>query len=220
MSEPRLALESEQRDLADREAALAAELSALRARQATLRADLDALNNDADDLDAMLNRAASAAETEMVGSTDRWVGTRYGWLRQLSSRRRGKAGEVLFENWARSLGLMVGRTGDSQADRKVGDCRVEVKLSTLWENETFCFQQIRDQDYAHAVLLGVTPERVSIWVVPKAVLWRHAQGQHGGATGTDTRWLQFDAAKPPRWLSRYGGQDLAVAADRLRALAD
>jgi hypothetical protein len=67
------------------------------------------------------------------------------------------------------------------------------------------FQQIRDQSYEVACLLGLEPQRVHLWAVPKAVLWRNATGQHTGAAAHDTKWLRFPAVQPPDWLKVYGG---------------
>jgi hypothetical protein len=114
--------------------------------------------------------------------------------------------------WLHSEGFVVGRSASSDSDRSVGLHQVEIKLSTLWDTGQFVFQQLRDQDYRYVILLGVTPDEAKVWILPKNVAMKHSTPQHTGGTGAETRWLSFDAAEPPSWLSRYGG-------DNTRALA-
>ena len=86
--------------------------------------------------------------------------------------------------------------------------RVEVKFSTLWESGAYTFQQIRDQNYEYAILLGISPFDAHCWVLSKSVLRQHVIGhtpQHAGKTGTDTFWLSFPASNPYEWLRPYGG---------------
>lgn len=95
---------------------------------------------------------------------------------------------------------------NSGHDCRIEDLKVEVKLSTLWESGVFKFQQFRDQDYQVGVLLGIEPQRVSLWVVPKEDLWSiRMPFQHGGKEGRDTKWLSFRPEAPPEWLRSYGG---------------
>jgi hypothetical protein len=143
----------------------------------------------------------------MVDSADsRWVDAPNAWVKNIpSSRRRGKAGEMLVESWLSRAGIPVGRPKSSDADRNVAGFESEVKLSTEWENGEFRFQQLRDQEYSIVFLVGVRPGSISIWVVPKAVILEHAVPQHGGVDGVDTHWLCFDASNTPTWLVPYGG---------------
>ncbi len=90
-------------------------------------------------------------------------------------------------------------------DRLVNSHKIEIKLSTLWESGVYKFQQLRDQDYEYALLLGVSPQIAHAWLVPKTVAMQRSTPQHGGARGTDTRWISFPAASPPEWLLKFGG---------------
>jgi hypothetical protein len=96
------------------------------------------------------------------------------------------------------------------ADGTGHDCRlngvfVEVKFSLIWGGGEFVFQQLRDQDYEIACLLGLKPQRVHLWAVPKSIIWENATGQHTGAAAQDTRWVRFPAIGRPEWLRPYGG---------------
>jgi hypothetical protein len=159
--------------------------------------------------------AFEAARVELQSSAgdDPWEHSKFRWIRELQSRRRGKAGELVVTNWLRSEGFEVGRSTSSDSDRSVGLHQVEIKLSTLWDTGQFVFQQLRDQDYRYVILLGITPNEARIWVLPKAVAMRHSTPQHTGASGAETRWLSFDAANPPAWITPYGGNtDQALVA--------
>jgi hypothetical protein len=68
------------------------------------------------------------------------------------------------------------------------------------------FQQLRDQDYEVAVLLGVSPLTAQCWAVPKDEAFARAVPQHGGAAGRDTKWLRIRAAAVPDWMHSYGGE--------------
>ncbi|GGI09044.1 hypothetical protein [Egicoccus halophilus] len=137
---------------------------------------------------------------------EKWVGSPFEWIMSLPSRTRGKAGEVLVEKWLTTVGLAVTRPQNSGHDRIVNGRKLEIKFSTLWDKQnTYVFQQLRDQDYEFIFLLGASPNDVHAWCPPKALAFDHAVPQHGGSKGTDTRWLTFPAVSPPDWLEPYGG---------------
>jgi hypothetical protein len=144
-----------------------------------------------------------------------WSNSPYKWLRDLQSRTRGKAGEQIISGWLKSEGFTVGKASSSNSDRSIELTQVEIKLSTQWDSGEFRFQQIRDQDYKFIILLGVLPQEVKVWILPKKVALKHSTPQHTGKTGAETRWLAFDAENPPKWLSRYGG-DVSRAVSAVR----
>lgn len=151
---------------------------------------------------------AAVVWTEYVvtGAVDPWDASPFGWIAKTSSpRRRGKIGEQLVAGWCAAKGLDVTGSPDSDADRVIRGIRCEIKFSTLWEKGGYTFQQIRDQRYAHLVLLGVSPFDAHCWVVPKPVAWANAPAQHGGAQGKDTKWIRFHPEAPPSWLVPFGG---------------
>lgn len=139
-------------------------------------------------------------------SASPWVGSPFEWMMRLPSRSRGKAGEVLVSAWLKRLGHDVSRPLSGDHDRVVNGHKVEIKMSTLWAQGSYTFQQLRNQDYEFAFLLGISPAAAHAWVVPKAEAMTRSAPQHGGARGTDTRWLSFPASAPPHWLSPHGGE--------------
>jgi hypothetical protein len=153
-----------------------------------------------------LEGAFEAARNDFTATEDDpWSSSPYRWLRELQSRTRGKAGEQIITSWLRSEGLTVGRAGSSNSDRRIELTEVEIKMSTRWDSGEYRFQQIRDQEYKFVILLGVSPEQLNVWILPKKVALKHSTPQHTGKTGAETRWLSFPAAEPPAWLARYGG---------------
>lgn len=159
---------------------------------------------------------ANAVAVAIVGprrGAERWVGSPFEWLLQLPPASRGKAGEVLAEEWLRRLGYPVSRAKSRHYDRLVGSSRVEIKFSTLWtDDDVYKFQQIRNQEYDVVLCLAVSPHDAHAWLVPKHVMVEEAKPQHGGSAGRDTRWLVFKAAAPPQRLEAYGGElEAAVA---------
>ena len=154
------------------------------------------------------------------GQDDPWAGSPFAWIRPRPSRQVGKIGEQLVAGWCAAKGLDVTASHDSEADRIIGGHRVEIKFSTLWESGVYKFQQVRDQNYAYVICLGLSPFDAHCWVVSKDLLRVHVLGhtpQHAGKAGTDTFWLSFPATNPASWLSPCGGT-LAQAFDALKRI--
>jgi hypothetical protein len=140
-----------------------------------------------------------------AAATDPWEASPFAWIKREPSRRVGAIGEGLVKAWARHEGISVEPATDAGHDCRLGGVATEVKFSTRWAGGDFVFQQIRDQSYQVVALLGIEPQAVRLWVVPKNELWSQSSGQHTGANAQDTKWLRFPAADPPPWLAAYGG---------------
>jgi hypothetical protein len=170
----------------------------------------------------MLASIAATLKQDYVreGADDPWAGSPFAWIRTRPSRQVGKIGEQLVSGWCAAKGLDVIASGDSEADRVIAGCRMEIKFSTLWESGSYTFQQIRDQDYEYAICLGLSPYAAHCWVISKDILRVHVIGhtpQHRGKEGTDTFWLSFPATDPPAWLFPCGGT-LAQAFEVLKGV--
>ena len=179
--------------------------------------------------------AADARFPELVGlgneisadyedRDDPWVGSPFEWLKRRPSRQVGAIGELLIERWLQTNGIPVVRPPDSDADRIVAGRRAEIKLSTLWATGHYKFQQLRDQDYEFAILMGISPHDAHCWVIPKPDLIRLWKVEHvisaqhnSGHGGTDTAWMDVDPANPSEWLKPFGGT-LDQALDIIRSL--
>lgn len=163
------------------------------------------VGREGSDLEVFASLSAEVQTKYAVTEDDPWKASPFGWILKEASRRRGAIGEQLVKAWARQNEIAVGSATDTGHDCVLDGVRVEVKFSTPWQGGGYKFQQLRDQSYEVAALLGLQPQVVQLWIVPKDVLWEHAVGQHTGAGAQDTKWLSFPADKPPSWLDKYGG---------------
>ncbi|MCD6303030.1 MAG: hypothetical protein J7M15_05855 [Anaerolineae bacterium] len=160
----------------------------------------------------MLASIAEALRGDYVNREQeaQWAGSPFDWIRKTSSRRKGKIGEQLVAGWCAAKGFSVSASGDSEADRVIVGFRTEIKLSTLWGNGGFKYQQIRDQEYDIAICLGIMPFDARCWILPKKVLYENVIGhtlQHMGRYGSDTFWIAVENPdRLPRWMSPYGGR--------------
>jgi hypothetical protein len=170
---------------------------------------------------------SATLQAEYAAEELAWTGSPFAWIKSRPSRTIGAIGERLVAGWLAAKGFDIAKSPDSDADRLVNGHRTEIKFSTLWKTGIYKFQQLRDQNYAFAICLGISPFDAHCWVLPKAELlsrWKESvregkeiegiQPQHGGSDGRDTAWLSIDPAAPPSWLSNHGGR-LAVASSFL-----
>jgi len=165
------------------------------------------VTNEAElDLAVFAQLSAEVQASYAITGTDVWEASPFAWIKKEPSRRVGAIGEALVKAWAHHEGIRVSAASDSGHDCVLDGARIEVKFSTLWAGGDFVFQQIRDQSYEIAALLGIKPQSVQLWFVPKAILWNNAAGQHTGAEALDTKWLRFKANNPPAWLAHHGGR--------------
>lgn len=150
-----------------------------------------------------------------------WQGSPFDWIRAKPSRQKGAIGEKLVSGYLACKGFDVARSPDAEADRLIGGRRAEIKMSMLWKNGAYKFQQLRDQNYEFAVCLGICPFDAHCWILPKeAILKNWAEGaegmrpQHGGSGGRDTAWLSVKPDRVPGWLHEWGGS-LSRAAETI-----
>lgn len=152
-----------------------------------------------------------------------WQGSPFAWIKTRPSRQIGAIGEKLISGYLAAKTFNISRSPDSDADRVIENMRAEIKFSTLWASGSYKFQQLRDQDYAFAICLGVSPFDAHCWIIEKPEIMRRwalkegIQSQHGGTDGSDTAWLTVDPSNVPFWLIERGGT-LRKAVDVLAKL--
>lgn len=166
---------------------------------------------DPEHLDAFARFSAEVQAELASDAPNPWEASPFGWITKEPSRRRGMIGERLIRAWATECGFVVGRASNAGHDLTIEGLKVEVKFSTLWASGVFKFQQLRDQDYEVAALLGLEPQDVRVWLPEKDLLMEHvlynpAAGQHTGRDAGDTFWISFRAENPPAWLAATGGR--------------
>lgn len=154
----------------------------------------------------LLAGIAGTLQADYLDDGAAWIESPFAWIKTRPSRQVGKIGEQLVAGFCAAKGLNVLRSSDSDADRIIEDRRVEIKLSTLWRNGSYVFQQIRDQRYDTLLCLGLSPFDAHAWVIDKRdIPFGRLAHQHGGVRGTDTWWLQIDPKRPPTWLKNHPG---------------
>lgn len=144
------------------------------------------------------------AEYKVYGPNP-WEASPFLWIWQAPSATKGAVGKKLVRLWAEREGLQVANKSGRGHAFRVGQLRVAVKLSLVWADGLFAFEQIKQQPYDAVSLLALEPQKARLWVVPKEVLWNEADWQHRGAAGRDTKWLHVNPTRPPSWLQAYGG---------------
>ena len=156
-------------------------------------------------------RITENLHSEYSSSNLAWEGSPFAWIKSLPSKTVGKIGEQIVERWCIAHNFNVKSSPDSEADRIINRGRVEIKLSTLWKNGSYMFQQLRNQAYDVIICLGISPYDVHCWVLSKELVlekWRSGEikSQHGGAAGQDTAWLRVNPNDPQVWLTPPSGR--------------
>jgi hypothetical protein len=108
--------------------------------------------------------------------------------------------------WANMSGFDVSSRG---LKLEIDGLLVAVKMSTLWEGQVFKFQQIRDEEYDFVLFVGICPQDVYTWIIPKDVVMnqlRGSSGQHTGKGASETFWETVRPSTAPRWMSKYGNR--------------
>lgn len=161
-----------------------------------------------DDLERMVQVSLElAAEHREI---DDWEGSPFAWILAVPPGTRGKVGRQLVAAWAQKAGFRV-RSGnrDGQLLLDINGLLVQVKMSTLWKSGIYRFQQIRDRDYDFCLCLGISPNDVHVWLIPKEVLDTYVigqRGQHTGANSDETYWFDAGPRDVEHWLGPYGNQ--------------
>ena len=126
---------------------------------------------------------------------DPYNGSPFKVYKDMSSKRKGKYFELLFEEYADNMGWKVEDPDNSDHDTKVNGKKVEIKGSLLWgsEGSHFRWQQIRPaQDYDVFVFIAIYPDRIEFHGASKEDVSDFVQtpdedgnfkhNQHGGKT--------------------------------------
>jgi hypothetical protein len=125
-------------------------------------------------------------------AVDPYTDSAFKQFKSLSSKKKGKFFEMLYQEYMEGKGNTVTKPDNSDHDRKVNGIKKEIKGSFLWGTGThFRWQQIRPgQDYDDMVFVCVFPDRVEFYeadtqTVTAAVEVQDEKGnwiynQHGG----------------------------------------
>jgi hypothetical protein len=157
------------------------------------------------DYDDIANIAKDLETENLPIGIDPWISSPFAWITKLPSAQRGKIGKQIITKYFANKGAYVNFNNN---DCIINGHRVAIKFSTQWQNGTYKFQQIRDEDYDHLICIGISPFNAHCWIIPKPTLYQYTirhTGQHTGINATETAWITFPVDKPPTWLTYYGG---------------
>lgn len=168
----------------------------------------------------MVNRASIADFELLVDASSElarlypeihdWEGSPFEWLLAVAPGTRGKVGRELVAQWATRSGFRVERfSDDNQHYLQIGDFVVQVKMSMLWKSGIYRFQQIRDRNYDYCLCLGISPQDIHMWLIPKDALYDHVigvRGQHTGSDSVETYWFDAGPDAAEHWLEPFGNQ--------------
>ena len=150
--------------------------------------------------------------THAASGPNPWIGSPFQWISEVQSGRKGAIGKRLVRGWAEGEGMQVAGKSSRGHDFQVNGKRVVVKLSLVWSDRRFVFQQIKDQPYDAGGAAGArAPASAAVDRTQERHLAR-ADPQHTGQAGHDTKWLRLPGRRrPPAWLtSGYGAGTLCA----------
>jgi hypothetical protein len=163
-------------------------------------------SGELDDVERFSQLAEVVLEEFADSCAQEWEESPFAGIRRVpSSHKRGKMGEALVRKWARGEGLTVDEAEHRGYDCAIDGLKVEVKTSLRWNSQRFVFLQLRDFTYEAIALLGLGPQEVRLWIVPKRVLWQCARMQTKGVSHHGSKWVSFIVGATPEWLAPWGG---------------
>jgi hypothetical protein len=149
-------------------------------------------------------------EADLSPEDAAWEDSPFNWIRDYPSGTRGAIGRDLVASILSEIAPPVARDG---MVLETAGKRIRVKFSMAWDSASFRFQQVRDEDFDYVFCLGLYPDAAFAWFIPKDEFYVDGvpqerdgvTGQHGGALGSDTRWLEVNPDSVVPWLTPYGG---------------
>lgn len=153
----------------------------------------------------MLAATAAYLQEKLQEKSDIWEGSPFEWVLQLPARQKGALGRRLVTSWCASKDLYMERPKDKEAKDTsetlvIGEIKLSIKFSTLWNNGKYNFQQIRSDGYDYVLCFGISPTQAHCWVLERNYAISHAKPQH-----KSEYWISFNPKSPPNWLQGHGG---------------
>lgn len=130
---------------------------------------------------------------------DMFVGKKNEWIKRHSNVMKGKIGEEMVMSYIGAKKSKVLYEYDLVLDDK----NIEVKLSCLNETGYFKWLNIRiDDNYTHICLIGIYPEKIEMFLVPKEELEDHLKVSARGKRGDGK--IMYIGLKPKDiWLEDF-----------------
>ena len=152
----------------------------------------------------MLAAIANYLVDDLEEDSDLWKNSPFEWILKLPPGKKGKLGSNLVESWLTSKGIQIEATKNPTKVLIINGFRFVTKFSTLWENSSYKFQQIRASGYDYVICLGISPFDAHCWIFDRNYIIDHAKPQHKGARIADY-WIEITPNQPEEWTKGYGG---------------
>lgn len=141
---------------------------------------------------------------ELEVSNKIWENSPFEWVIKLPPRKKGKLGGKLVASWLASKDLNIDTAKDSSETISVNGHKIAIKFSTLWANEVYTFQQIRNSGYKYIICLGLSPYHIHCWVFDRQYAIENSKKQHKGGSKSEY-WMTIDPKNVPEWAKEHGG---------------
>lgn len=167
-----------------------------------------------------MNYSQELSKIKRQVEEDIYRGSEFEWYRNLSSKRKGKVGELMVGDHFQKMGLNVHTSKEARSKKLVDksiklsdydlyienfNIKAEVKTSTIWgTTNTFKFQQIREQEYDIIIFQFIHPDEVKLFYCTKedarTYIMIEGNGQHGGGDAEETSWISVTNGKVPAYM--------------------
>jgi len=167
-----------------------------------------------------MNYSQELSKVKRQIEEDIYRGSEFEWYRNLSSKRKGRVGELMVGDHFQKMGMEVYTSKEARTKKLVDksvrlsdydlyikdlEIRAEVKTSTIWGNtNSFKFQQIREQEYDIIVFQFIHPDYVQLFYCTKEeaqqFIMIEGNGQHGGGDAEETSWISVTKDKIPAYM--------------------
>jgi hypothetical protein len=162
---------------------------------------------DPDQAQAALAGLAADLSGDFTEPADDWDDSPYLWLKQLPPVSRGRAAAALLHRWCQHLGIPATANPKAPTELSTPAGTVQVKSSTLWSAGEYRFQAVRPGHHTHLALLGISPHRAHLWVLPSGLALAHRDNVRG-----DAGWITLTPTRPAAWTHPYGPEPATAAA--------
>jgi hypothetical protein len=147
-------------------------------------------------------------EQEMVATPSIWRDSPFRWMQRLPNLPKHASAKALLVAVLAHEGIDARPETKNGASYLVCDSRrLSLKVSFLWSQGNYLFQQIRiSSAFSHVVLFGISPRRAHLWIVPTTERALFQSRQHISGDGLAANYLlRIDPDAPPTWLDCFGG---------------
>lgn len=148
----------------------------------------------------------SLALAEAESEHSMWSNSPFEWISSLSAGSKSKIIKQLLDRWLIAHHIPFENSPELPGGRWIDGHLVQIKTSMLWKSGIYRFQQIKSNDCNYFWLVGLSPDQVNLWVVPRAELECNlTRAQHKLDGVVESYMLEISPERVPEWLEPFGG---------------